>query len=91
MIGMLVASHHVWGHVYGHDKAKVGMKANLQNTMLGSHILLEHRPSIGNEFACIVFLNIKSWVKDEMNEEDPMGMPKTLIFLERILNENGVF
>jgi hypothetical protein len=30
-------------------------------------------------------------VKDEMNEEDPMGMPKTLTFLERILNENGVF
>jgi hypothetical protein len=30
-------------------------------------------------------------VKDEMNEEDLMGMPKTLIFLEIILNENGVF
>ncbi len=30
-------------------------------------------------------------MKDEMNEEDLMGMPKTLIFLEIILNENGVF
>jgi hypothetical protein len=56
------------------------MKAILQNTMLGSHILLEHHPSIGNEFACLVFSNIESWVKDEMNGEDPMGIPKTLIF-----------
>jgi hypothetical protein len=59
--------------------------------MLGSHILLEHHPSKGNEFACLVFSNIESWVKDEVNEEDPMVIPKTLIFFERMLNENGVF
>jgi hypothetical protein len=58
------------------------MKVILQNTMLRSHILLEHHPSIGNEFACLVFSNIKSWVKDELNEKDPMGIPKTLIFLK---------
>jgi hypothetical protein len=56
------------------------MKAILQNTMLGSHILLEHHPSIGNEFACLMFSNIKSWVKDGMNGKDLMGIPKTLIF-----------
>jgi hypothetical protein len=67
------------------------MKAILQNAMLGSHILLEHHPSIGNEFACLVVSNIGFWVKDEMNEENPMGIPKTLIFFERMLNENGVF
>ncbi len=59
--------------------------------MLRSHILLEHHPSKGNEFACLVFSNIESWVKDEVNEKDPMGIPKTLIFFERMLNENGIF
>lgn len=59
--------------------------------MLGSHILLGHHPPIGSEFACLVFSNIEPWVKDGMNEEDPMGITKTLIFLERMLNENGVF
>lgn len=63
------------------------MKAIWQNAMLGSHILLEHHPSIRNEFACLVFL--ESWVKDEMNEEDPLGIPKTLIFFEKMLNEMG--
>jgi hypothetical protein len=30
-------------------------------------------------------------VKDEMNEEDPLGMPRILIPSKGVLNENGIF